>query len=131
MLGFALARLRLTLALACMIACSIPHPASAQLFGERPAPVPPGLVPDVPTGPAISLAPPSGPSSGPNLPAPLTQPPVGAVSPSAPVGALAPTTPGQAVLSLTARYGKDLPVISNGLIWRVFPTGPMNPGRSK
>jgi hypothetical protein len=129
-LGVTLARLALTLAMACLIACSIPHPASAQLFGDRAPPVPPGLVPDVPAGPAISLAPPSGPSSGPNLPAPLTQPPVGAVSPSAPAGALAPT-PGQAVLSLTARYGKDLPVISNGLIWRVFSDRPDESGTFK
>src|ERR1700716_1775501 len=94
----------MTLALAGLLALSAPDPAFAQLFGDRPPPVPPGLVPDVPTGPAISLAPPSGPASAPNFPAPLTQPPVGAAAPSAPVAtapALAPT-PSQAVLSLTA-----------------------------
>src|SRR5713226_5882166 len=111
----------MALTLTCLLALSVQNPAFAQLFGDRPPPVPPGLVPDVPTGPAISLAPPSGPASAPNFPAPLTQPPVGAAAPSAPVAApaLAPT-PGQGVLSLTARYGKDLPVISNGLVWRVF-----------
>ena len=35
---------------------------------------------------------------------------------------------GQAVLSLTARYGKDLPVISNGLVWRVFADKPDETG---
>jgi hypothetical protein len=111
--------------LACLLALSALHPVSAQLFGDRPPPVPPGLVPDVPSGPAISLAPPSGPASAPNLPAPLTQPPVAAMTP--PVPATAPaiaSTPGQAVLSLTARYGKDLPVISSGLVWRVFSDRP-------
>jgi hypothetical protein len=123
---------RLTLVLACLLALSVPGPASAQLFGDRPPPVPPGLVPDVPTGPAISLAPPSGPASAPNFPAPLTQPPVGAAAPPAPVAApaIAPT-PGQGVLSLTARYGKDLPVISNGLVWRVFSDRPDESGTFK
>jgi hypothetical protein len=122
---------RLTLALACLLVMSVPHPATAQLFGDRPPPVPPGLVPDVPSGPAISLAPPSGPASAPNLPAPLTQPPVAAVTPPVPAAtpAIAPT--GQAVLSLTARYGKDLPVISNGLVWRVFSDRPDESGTFK
>src|SRR3954447_17004511 len=120
---------RLTLALALLLAMSFPDPTYAQLFGERPPPVPPGLVPDVPTGPAISLAPPSGPAVAPNLPGPLTQPPVGAAVPSAPIAApaIAPT-PSQGVLSLTARYGKDLPVISNGLVWRVFSDRPDESG---
>jgi len=119
----------LTLALAWLLAVSVPDPTYAQLFGERPPPVPPGLVPDVPTGPAISLAPPSGPAAAPNLPGPLTQPPVGAAVPSAPIAApaIAPT-PSQGVLSLTARYGKDLPVISNGLVWRVFSDRPDESG---
>jgi hypothetical protein len=64
----------------------------------------------------------------PNLPAPVTQPSI-APPPSiatvppvvAPLGAAAP---GQAVLALTARYGKDLPVINNGLVWRVFSDRP-------
>ena len=121
---------RLTLALACLLA--IANPASAQMFGERPPPVPPGLVPDAPSGPAISLAPPSGPASAPAFPAPLTQPPVAAVTPPVPTPVpAAPSTPGQAVLSLTARYGKDLPVINNGLVWRVFSDRPDESGTFK
>jgi hypothetical protein len=97
-------------------------PATAQMFTDRPPPVPPGSVPD--PGSAISLAPPSGPASVPgNLPAPLTQPSVAAVPPLVAPPAVA-ATPGQAVLSLTARYGKDLPVINNGLVWRVFSDRP-------
>src|SRR4051795_2166074 len=77
-------RARLLPALACLMALALPGRSSAQLFSDRPPPVPPALVPDVPAGGAISLAPPSGPASAPNLPAPLTQPPVSAVTPPAP-----------------------------------------------
>jgi hypothetical protein len=35
------------------------------------------------------------------------------------------------VLALTARYGKDLPVISNGLVWRVFSDRPDETGAFK
>src|SRR6185369_310726 len=80
--------------------------AQAQLFSDRPPPVPPASVPD--PGGAVSLAPPQGPAS---LPPTLTQPvspvippAVTTVPPAAPLNAAAP---GQAVLSLTARYGKD------------------------
>ncbi|MGB3489156.1 MAG: hypothetical protein WBA62_13755, partial [Xanthobacteraceae bacterium] len=56
-------------------------PVAAQLFTDRPPPVPPASVPEAPSAPAISLAPPSGPASSPPLPAALTQPPVAAVTP--------------------------------------------------
>ena len=96
------------------------------MFTDRPPPVPPGSVPD--PGSAISLAPPSGPASIPSLPAPLTQPSIAAVPPVVPPPGA--STAGQAVLSLTARYGKDLPVINNGLVWRVFRTGRTRPAPS-
>ena len=35
------------------------------------------------------------------------------------------------MLSLTARYGKDLPVINNGLVWRVFADRPDETGAFK
>src|SRR3954463_7725389 len=101
---------------------ALPNASQAQLFSDRPPPVPPALVPDVPAGGAISLAPPSGPASAPNLPAPLTQPPVSAVTPPAPPPVA--MTPGQAVLSLSARYGKDLAVVNSGLVWRIFTDAP-------
>src|SRR3954447_10290947 len=117
-------RLLSALALLAALICLLPATVSAQMFSDRPPPVPPALVPDAATGPAINLAPPSGAGSVPSLPAPLTQPTI--VQPSIatmppPPGA---STAGQAVLSLTARYGKDLPVINNGLVWRVFAEKP-------
>jgi hypothetical protein len=107
---------------------SFAAPANAQMFSDRPPPVPPVAVPE-PAAPAMNLAPPSGPASIPSLPPTLTQPSIAAVPPVlAPQGAAAP---GQAVLSLTARYGKDLPVISNGLVWRVFADKPDETGTFK
>jgi hypothetical protein len=122
---------RLPVALAfLLVALASSNPSQAQLFSDRPPPVPPGLVPDVPSGGAISLAPPSGPASAPNLPPTLTQPPVS----SAPPPALPPpiaSTPAQPVLSLSARYGKDLPVVNSGLVWRVFTDRPDESGTFK
>jgi hypothetical protein len=123
-------------ALALAVALSLqPVPAFAQMFQDRPPPVPPGLVPDAPSGPALNLAPPSGPAANPAFPAPLNQPTI--VPPSVatvpPAAAPAPGTPGsnQAVLALTARYGKDLPVINGGLVWRVFTDKPDDTGTFK
>src|ERR1700719_3260415 len=102
-------RLLPAVALAAILVFAISTSVSAQMFTDRPPPVPPGLVPD--PGSAVSLAPPSGPASIPNLPAPLTQPSVAAVPSVVAPPVVAPpgaSTPGQAVLSLTARYGKDL-----------------------
>lgn len=122
---------------ACVLAClwmfAWATPVSAQLFSDRPPPVPPALVPEAaPSAPAISLAPPSGPASGPPLPAALTQPPVSAVVPP-PAAAVTPVAPApnHAVLALTARYGKDLPVINGGLVWRVFSDKPDESGAFK
>jgi hypothetical protein len=123
-------RLGLALALVGLMTLAIPQPSYAQMFTDRPPPVPPNSVPDVPSGGAINLAPPSGPASVPNLPAPLTQPPVSAVTPPVTPPPIA-STPGQAVLSLTARYGKDLPVINSGLVWRVFSERPDETGAFK
>ena len=120
-------RLLRGLALAAMLLW--PAAAPAQMFTDRPPPVPPALVPDAPSGPAMNLAPPAGPASVPSLPAPLTQPSIAVVPPVA--APPAPSTPGQAVLSLTARYGKDLPVINNGLVWRVFADRPDETGTFK
>ncbi|MEA2922233.1 MAG: hypothetical protein QOF07_2196 [Bradyrhizobium sp.] len=119
-------RLLPTLALVCGLLCMMAAPAAAQMFSDRPPPVPPGLVPE-PAAPAMNLAPPSGQASIP-IPAPLTQPSVAAIPPVVPPGA---ATAGQAVLSLTARYGKDLPVITGGLVWRVFADRPDETGAFK
>jgi hypothetical protein len=120
------------LLLAGMLVSALAAPATAQMFSDHPPPIPPGSVPD--PGSAISLAPPSGPASIPSLPAPLTQPSIAqpsiaAVPPVAPPPGA--STAGQAVLSLTARYGKDLPVINAGLVWRVFSDRPDETGSFK
>jgi hypothetical protein len=122
----------LALALALVAALSVP--ASAQMFSDRPPPVPPAAVPDVQTGPAMNLAPPSGTGTIPTVPPPLNQPTIvppsiATVPPAAPPPAAA--APTQGVLSLTARYGKDLPVINGGLVWRVFADKPDDTGTFK
>jgi hypothetical protein len=113
------------LAVAAIFFCFCAFPARAQLFSDRPPPVPPASVPD--PGAAVSLAPPSGPGAGPpSLPPVLTQPSI-AVPPASPPGG----APGQAVLALSARYGRDLPVINAGLVWRIFADRPDENGTFK
>lgn len=119
------------LALALLAAVTLPNAASAQMFSDRPAPVPPAAIPDVPSGPAISLAPPSGPAAAPALPAPLTQPPVANVAPPAPSPLQTPAAPAQGALALSARYGKDLPPINGGLVWRIYSDRPDETGAFK
>jgi hypothetical protein len=59
----------------------------------------------------------------------LTQPSIAVAPPvGPPPGA---STAGQAVLSLTARFGKDMPVINSGLVWRVFSDRPDETGTFK
>jgi hypothetical protein len=110
----------------------IPAAGSAQMFSDRPPPVPPASVPDAPSGPAMNLAPPSGPGSIPSQPLTqptIAQPSIATVPPVVPPPGA--STAGQAVLSLTARYGKDLPVINSGLVWRVFADKPDDTGTFK
>lgn len=121
-------RLALVLALVLTHGALFPRPASAQFFSDRPAPVPPANIPDVPSGPAISLAPPSGPAASPALPAPLLQPPIANVAPPAPSPVQTPAMPAQGTLALSARYGKDLPPINGGLVWRVYSDRPDESG---
>ena len=111
-------------------------PAQAQLFGDRPPPVPPAAVPD--PGPAVSLAPTSGATSAPNLPPVLTQPQPNQPMPNQPslnpppaAGAPPSLAPGQGVLALSARYGKDMPAINGGLVWRIFADHPDETGSFK
>ena len=99
------------------------------MFSDRPPPVPPASVPEAPSrtrdesGAAVR----SGFSSRVCRPATdSTQPSIAAVPPVVPPPGA--STAGQAVLSLTARYGKDLPVINNGLVWRVFADKPDETG---
>ncbi len=121
-------------ALALALVALFPATASAQWFSDRPPPVPPAVVPDAQTGPAMNLAPSGQTATPPTAVPPLNQPTI--VQPQA--AAIPPVVPppgagtgGQAVLSLTARYGKDLPVINGGLVWRVFADKPDDTGTFK
>jgi hypothetical protein len=114
-----------------VVLSTLSSPVSAQMFTDRPPPVPPAAVPD--PGAAINLAPSTAPAAAPpagSLPLALpTQPSMVAVPPAnAPQGAAAP---GQAVLSLSARYGKDLGNINGGLVWRIFADRPDENGTFK
>jgi hypothetical protein len=129
--GWPFQRLALAFALALPLAALLPAPVSAQMFSDRPPPVPPAAVPDVQTPPAMNLAPPSGTGA---IPPPLNQPTIvpptiATIPPVAPPPAAA--VPTQGVLSLTARYGKDLPAINGGLVWRVFADKPDDTGTFK
>ncbi len=117
------------LLVALMLILLLPASGSAQMFQERPPPVPPAAVPDAPGGPALNLAPSTGPGAAPPLLTPLNQPTI--VPPS--IATVPPTPPpvSQPVLALTARYGKDLPVITSGLVWRVFADKPDDTGTFK
>ena len=104
------------------------------MFQDRPPPVPPAAVPDVQTGASDESGAAVGAGAIPTLPPPLTQPTIvppsiATIPPAAPPPGAA--APGQAVLALTARYGKDLPVINGGLVWRVFADKPDETGTFK
>jgi hypothetical protein len=124
-----------TLALVGALTAILPVAAPAQMFSttESPPPVPPASVPD--PAAALNLAPSSGPAAAvPSLgPPPIAQPapapPVAAVSPASPP----PSSPtaSQALLSLSARYGKDMPAVTGGLVWRVFSDRPDESGTFK
>jgi len=67
----------------------------------------------------------------PTMPAALTAPPPISSAPPPMVAPPGAATPSQAVLALSARYGKDLPPVTNGLIWRIFPDRPDESGAFK
>ena len=101
--------------LACLM---LAGPAYAQFPGDQPPPVPPGSIPGAePSGPAISLAPPSGLPLPTDLPAPVVQPPL------APTPPAVQATP-QGTLNLSARFGKDMPAVNGGLVWRIYSDKP-------
>jgi len=104
--------------------------ATAQFFDGPAAPRPPG---EVPTPPPTAAPPPGPPSRGDRI-APVSPPtlqslpPTPANPPPAPAQA-APTIPaGQAGLALTARFGREMPAITGGLVWRVYGGKPDQTG---
>jgi hypothetical protein len=111
---------RLGAAWAIVIILAIPANVAAQtrslLPGEQP-PVPPAPIPNVPAAPA-----PIAPEAA--LPPPAAAP-VPAPRPPAPPPAAAPIVPaGQIALALSARFGRDPPAITGGLLWRVYSEQP-------
>jgi hypothetical protein len=106
---------------------ALPAVANAQFFGSSNAPLaaprPPADVPSVPPGPAQSLIPPSGniaPTVTPRAPSLQSLPPAGNAGVQAHAAPIVP--PGQGALALSARFGRELPVINGGLHWRVYRT---------
>ena len=108
-------------------------PALAQPFtsgtGSGGPPIGPGTAP-----PAANLAAPGSvdvlrpPGNIPIPVAPLPPPAQVERTPAAPALA-APSVPaGQVALYLTARFGRDLPQIPSGIVWRVYPERPDNTG---
>jgi hypothetical protein len=107
-----------------------PAPATAQFFdGSSSVLRPPGEVPSPP--PAASLAPPPPPTRGDRI-APPAGPALQSLPPTAatpPAAQITPTLPaGQAALALSARFGRDLPTVTGGLVWRVYGNRPDQSG---
>jgi hypothetical protein len=96
----------------------LPAAAHAQFFNPLAVQRPPADVPSVPPGPAQSIAPPAGnPAPAPKGPQLQSLPPTAVVTPShGPSGLPA----GQVPLSVSARFGRDLPAINGGLHWRIY-----------
>ena len=93
-----------------------PQEAFAQLFDATPMLRPPADVPSVPSPPPQNHSPPSQ-SAAPKGPMLQSLPPA-ASQPAAHAAPAAP--PGQGTLALSARFGKDLPLVNGGLHWRVY-----------
>ena len=126
------AALRKAMALAIVGVLIAPSATRAQAPSERPTP--PGEIPGVAAPPspaapgaAINVPPPA---SAPPAAAPTTAPLVSTVPEQTPMS-LSPNAPAQGVLALSARYGKDLPVINGGLVWRVYSDRPDETGAFK
>ncbi len=107
-----------------------PDPTAAQFFDGQSVPRPPGDVPVPP--PATNLAPPNPTTRGDRI-----APPSGPVLQSLPPSPVAPPAPaqitpaipaGQAGLALSARFGHDMPVVTGGLVWRIYGNKPDQTG---
>jgi hypothetical protein len=103
--------------------------AGAQFFSGSDssfAPRPPLDVPSVAPGPAQSLIPPSGnlaPSAAAKGPMLQSLPGTTNQAHAAPGALAAPPLPaGHGALTVSARFGRDLPTINSGLHWRVYRT---------
>jgi hypothetical protein len=97
-------------------------PAQAQLFDGLLSPRPPINIPN-----RNNLAPPSGTQATPKGPTLQSLPPASAPTPAT-TQSLPPSNSGQnsgaVALSVSARYGTNLPLIGAGLDWRIYPGKP-------
>lgn len=129
------AAMRLAFAMACVVCAGAPSLAQPFTGGSA------NVGPSAPIGEPQRLAPPAanlavpGPSDVLRPPAPIPlpvaplPPPAQVERPPAPaaipVPALAPVAPaGQVALHLSARFGRDMPNVPGGIVWRVFPDRP-------
>jgi hypothetical protein len=108
-----------------------PDPATAQFFDGQTAPRPPGDVPVPP--PAVNLAPPSPSTRGDRIVPPggpvLQSLPPSVVTPTPAPAQIAPVIPaGQAGLAVSARFGRDMPTVTGGLVWRIYGNKPDQSG---
>jgi hypothetical protein len=124
-------------ALSCILTLAWPTALSAQglsgfLRGEHP-PIPPALIPNVPA--PASPTPITPPAAGASLTAPgggVASPPPAAAAPPVTVAPAAPMVPpGQVALAASARFGRDPPAITGGLLWRVYSEKPDQHGAFK
>lgn len=106
-----------------------PLQGQAQTPEDATAPRPPA---DVPTGalaPSLNLTPPGGGAVAPKGPLLQSLPPAANPTPANPPAAPpVAEKPGQVTLSLAARFGRDMPSITGGLQWRIFPSKPDQTG---
>ncbi|HLN38374.1 MAG TPA: hypothetical protein VK337_11365, partial [Xanthobacteraceae bacterium] len=106
MSGWGLKPLRRVWLLLAALICFVPAAAAAQslMAPQAAVPVPVPLTPGTGTPGATIMSP---------VPlAPPSSPPIAQVTPIVPAGHVA--------LAVAARYGRDAPAISGGLIWRVY-----------
>jgi hypothetical protein len=104
---------------------AIPGELSAQSRGLQPSllpageqpPIPPAPIPNVPAAPTLLSPSPEA------VLTPPPAPPVARPAPTAvPTGPIVP--PGQIALALAARFGRDPPAITGGLLWRIYSDVP-------
>ena len=122
------------------LAVFVPVGASAQTPAQPPGqfrsltlpPQPPAPAPFAPFAPPAPAAP-----SAPNVatpsaniaaPTPLAPPPPPPAAPTPPAAQAVAVPAGQVALAVAARYGRDAPPISGGLIWRVYAAKPDGAG---
>jgi len=102
--------------------------AQAQIFSEPPPPVPPAVVPGAQEpGPAMNLAPASGPQAEPEgaLAPGARVPGASVLNPNAVMPAIVPVKPtGQGVLALSARFANSEMPVPKGVRWRIYADKP-------